>query len=961
MTFAADGSSAEGTITDDEHATVSVTDMEVQEDVGAMRFNLALSHEIRMKNEVTFSVVSDTAVEGTDMTSAARKSVQFPTRSEGVVPVLSNVLITIEDDSIVEGNEDFKVVIESTTTGIWLPDNSDERVAIVTIVDDDFATVSISDVTGVETQGTMNFQVTLSHEVAVSVSVEATASNIQGGINNPVMNFAAGSSNAAPIITNAGVSGSIMQPDFLLGSMTLALTKGSSEVAVPVYDDTEQECDEVFKVSLTKLLCGSIVCDKLVVLDNAVATGTLANDDEGLTLAGTVVEHSESMSPFEFTLSLSHAVDHAFEMTTSIVATDTSRSRLVDCTDMTIAQCRADTAVTTEIPAHRPNGMFQGLGAFTQTITVDVRDDIIAQAPGLFEINIAAQLSCGSIILQNARGTINDNEAASIEIMSLEALEDGDHPMTVKLSHAIEADLTVGFLVDGDAVDFATLSGDVSFTPAQAGQTAFAQIDVRAEIENIEADKAYSVALTDVPAWLINSGPATLTIIDDEIQGSFVNVRPGSTAVEGEMMTFEVFLEKDHENPLSLDYAFVGDTAVAGIDFLAYTGDLYWPVGDMSTRIIQIPTLKVAGCDSDKIVNLVLSGVTGGSALSNKEASMAISGVIFDSDGATVSVSAPAKVASGSILAVSAMLSSMCDFDVTVPVTISGAAPGQDFVAADLACTILANTDKCTINVDTLPAADAAFSVAVASTEFAARNEVFSVATVSSASATGTIAIVAAGSTIEAASSEPVAATVATGMDFAKKMSASALFSTDADAEVVTYSVVTTSGMAVATIAGDVITYSSEFIGDSVLTVTATIETGSASVTVNVAAATVEAVTMKKLAKLSPVVIQQGQYFQRLVTKVLNDPVKNGNFAACATTGNDATLNDCCVVTSGLIQNQVCERSVTLNRALRLESIRLSLYGAELGTSEVCMGSNVVADPTAYPGLTWCFMVTVVV
>lgn len=709
-------------------------------------------------------------------------------------------------------------------------------------------------------------------------------------------------------------------------------------------------------VCLTKL-CGPIPCGNMVVLDNVTATGTLVNDDEGLTLAGTVVEHSESMSPFEFTLTLSHAVDHAFQVTTSILATDTSRSRLVDCTDMTTAQCAADTAVTTLIPAHRPSGVFPGLSTFSQMITVDVRDDIIAQAPGLFEINMAAQLSCGSVVLENARGTINDNEAASIEIMSLEALEDGDHPMTVKLSHAIEADLTVGFLVDGDSVDFETLSGEVTFSPAQAGQSSVAQIDVRAEIVDIEADKAYRVEIKDVPAWLINSGPATLTIIDDEIQGSFVNVRVVSNAVEGEMMTFEVFLEKDHENALSVDYAFVGDTAVAGVDFMAYTGDLYWPAGDMSTRTVQIPTLKVAGCDSDKIVTLVLSGVTGGSALSNKEASMATAGVITDSDGATVSVSAPAKVASGSVLAVSAMLSSMCDFDVTVPVTVSGAAPGQDFVAADLACIIRANTDMCTINVDTLPAADAAFSVAVAS-EFAALNEVFSMATVSSASATGTIAI--AGANIEAASSEPVAATVATGMDYAKMMSASALFSTDADAEAVTYSVVTTSGMAVATIAGDVVTYSSEFIGDSVLTVTATIEAGSASVTVNVAAATVQTVTMSRLAKSSPVVIQQGQYFQRLVTKVLNDPVKNGNFALCATTGNDATLNDCCVVTSGLIQNQACERSVMLNRALRLESIRLSLYGAELGTSEVCMGSNVVTDTSAYPGLTFCFMVTVV-
>merc|ERR1712238_309878 len=106
---------------------------------------------------------------------------------------------------------------------------------------------------------------------------------------------------------------------------------------------------------------------------------------------------------------------------------------------------------------------------------------------------------------------------------------------------------------------------------------------------------------------------------------------------------------------------------------------------------------------------------------------------------------------------------------------------------------------------------------------------------------------------------------------------------------------------------------------------------------------------MNKLARSLPVVIRQGKYYQRLVTKVLNDPVNNGNFEGCAATGNDGTLNDCCVVASGFIQNQVCERSVVRNRALRLESIRLSLYGAELGESEVCMGSSRVVN--FYPAL----------
>lgn len=154
-------------------------------------------------------------------------------------------------------------------------------------------------------------------------------------------------------------------------------------------------------------------------------------------------------------------------------------------------------------------------------------------------------------------------------------------------------------------------------------------------------------------------------------------------------------------------------------------------------------------------------------------------------------------------------------------------------------------------------------------------------------------------------------------------------------------------------------TLSTESIGASVLVVTATTPEGSASAAVNVAAAVVNTITMKKLAA-SPVEIKQGEYYQRVVSKVLNDPA-HGNFDGCATTGNDGTNSDCCVVASGSIENQVCERTVQANRQLRLESVRISLFGAELGESEVCIGSSqVAAGANKYPGLSFCFTVTVV-
>src|SRR5690606_9346819 len=128
-----------------------------------------------------------------------------------------------------------------------------------TIANDDSATISIANASGLESGGPIFFTITLSGPVDVSVAFN---------IGTQVVSAPPAGTSAASTTAVAPLSGAI-------GVFARASVAQSILIAVPIVNDGIVELDEVFEVVLSGLSAGG----RDVTLSNPVATGTILNDD----------------------------------------------------------------------------------------------------------------------------------------------------------------------------------------------------------------------------------------------------------------------------------------------------------------------------------------------------------------------------------------------------------------------------------------------------------------------------------------------------------------------------------------------------------------------------------------------------------------------------------------------------------------------------------------------------------
>jgi hypothetical protein len=280
------------------------------------------------------------------------------------------------------------------------------------------------------------------------------------------------------------------------------------------------------------------------------------------------------------------------------------------------------------------------------------------------------------------------------------------------------------------------------------------------------------------------------------------------------------------------------------------------------------------------------------------------------------------------------------------------------------ACTIAVGAFSCSITVATTgPTKD--FSAVIDATAFPLRNVFFSAAVLSTTAATGTIRVVTAQPTPVPGSQPPavVARGVACGglsntaitrnmvgdSNFPQSLVASACFS---GVDLV-FTVAKTSGSSTAVVAGANVAFAASAVGVSEFVLTATNDQGSASIAITVAASEVQITQLQILN--AGIVVKQGQYFERLVSRVVND-ISLGNINECASNGAapGVTNTDCCFIV-GTLKETLCERQPPTGRQVRLESVRISFLASALGTSTVCLGTKAVVGPN------FCFDVEVVV
>jgi hypothetical protein len=170
--------------------------------------------------------------------------------------------ITVKGDNVVEGDETFFVNLSNLIAN-GRAVNLVRSQGVGTIVNEDTATLSISDVRQVETNGATTFVFTLSSTAPIDKAI-SLAANTSGGTAKPAQ---------------VGVVDADYQPLVNQG-INLAAGALSQAISVQVIGDSLAEFDDTFFLGLSNL----VTYNRAVSLLRSQGLGTIVNDDSGANL-----------------------------------------------------------------------------------------------------------------------------------------------------------------------------------------------------------------------------------------------------------------------------------------------------------------------------------------------------------------------------------------------------------------------------------------------------------------------------------------------------------------------------------------------------------------------------------------------------------------------------------------------------------------------------------------------------
>ncbi|MBT8235447.1 MAG: gliding motility-associated C-terminal domain-containing protein [Bacteroidia bacterium] len=240
------GSPATGTITNDDSATLTITDQTVAEDVagGQMVFTVTLDNAVEGGTDVNYTFTDGSATNGDDYTGTP-DTLSF----DGTIGETETIIVPITNDALVEGDETFTVALGAPTNGgvsvIGSP-------ATGTITNDDSATLTITDETELEdiAGNTMTFTVTLDNDTPGGTQVS--------------FSFTDGTATFGDDYT-----GSASTPLVFAGNAGETAT-----IPITLVDDALIEIDETFFVQLGTPTNG------VLLAGGGTGTGTILNDDD---------------------------------------------------------------------------------------------------------------------------------------------------------------------------------------------------------------------------------------------------------------------------------------------------------------------------------------------------------------------------------------------------------------------------------------------------------------------------------------------------------------------------------------------------------------------------------------------------------------------------------------------------------------------------------------------------------
>jgi len=588
------------TILNDDQANLSIDDVTVNENDGTATLTVSLDKEVATTVTVDFATVDQSAVAIDDYAPQSGTLTFAPgVQTQTIIIDITNDLDTVE------GDESFVINLtnlQANGFNVLVAKNQ----GTVTIEDDESATISISDETVNEGDGTVTLTVSLDQPVKTTVSVDYTTADLT-----------AFSSSDYTAMTD---------------TLTFAPDQQTATITIAITDDLDLvEVVEHFSVSLSNIQANGA---NITFLDNQADISIEDNDQASFSIDD--VSINEDGVSATITVSLNIAVDTTISVD---YATADQTATSADDYTTTYGTLTFDPEVISQI------------------ITVQIADNNIVELDETFHINLTnLQANGADVIIGDNQSTVtilnNDHAIISIDDVS-EDEDNGTVTITVSLDQPVASTITVDFttadLSAVGSVDYTPATDTLTFDPEVLTQTITIPL---IDNELVEGDRTFQVSLNNLQnnGFDVTMGvdQATVTILDDDV--ATISINDVSIDEDAGMAIISVTLDKPVEKTVTVDYATADQTALDPDDYTAMAGTLTFFAGEVSHQIMVpiVDNLIVEG-DETFLINLanILSNGTNVifadnqaevTILDNEQASFSINDMIVNEAAGTATL-----------------------------------------------------------------------------------------------------------------------------------------------------------------------------------------------------------------------------------------------------------------------------------------------------------------------------------
>lgn len=562
--------------------------------------------------------------------------------------------VPVQGDTQWEGDETFNLTLDygvGTTSAIGTLTNDDEG----------FSVGAITPVS--ESAGTVTFRVLRDGNLSGTSSVDwsLTGSGLQ-----------------AATTTGAGndFSGA------LSGTVTFADNEAYKDVTVTIVDDSVQEVDETFTVTLVNPGPGSSIKS---VADGS-ATGTVLNDDQGYSVSASAVAITENAGAgASVTFTITRAITTGASSITWALSNPSGDASAVALADLLVNGVAASNTALSGTTVNFATG------EATKTVTVALASDAVLENQALLRMTLAragADTTSTLLVPSADVQVIDDDEKLSLVPLSLSSVAEGSSgttPIQFKVTREGSSigDATATWTLEGAGANAITASdidrieidGVVQQAGALTGTLTFVNGSMADKLVTVylrgdtqgEFDEAFSLKLSSPSTGAsLGTSSATQQVLNDDpamqLVMSTTQFNEGNEGAD-RAISFQVVRTGDISQAATVNWSVLSAASGNSVNAADFGG--YMPMGQVVFRAGEASktvTFMTAGDDlweNNEGFRVELSGASAGTTIIGPSQ---VAGTLVNDD-AQVSIAA---VGNGTVLERHAGQTSTAQFALSV-------------------------------------------------------------------------------------------------------------------------------------------------------------------------------------------------------------------------------------------------------------------------------------------------------